>query len=58
MSTNVEKAFWNFQNTNGWQVVNKKKVYLLINYFLYINLSYTVNKKKASKIYLKLLKCF
>lgn len=56
MSINVERTFWNFQNTNGWQVVNKK-VYLLINYFLYINLSYTVNKK-ASKIYLKLLKCF
>jgi len=42
---------------NGGQVANKK-VYLLINYFLYTNLSYTVNKKKASKIYLKLLKCF
>ena len=57
MSINVERGFWNSRNTNGWQVVNKK-VYLLINYFLYTNLSYTVNKKKASKIYLKFKKYF
>jgi len=53
----VERAFGSSRNTNGWQVANKK-VYLLINYFLYTNLSYTVNKKKASKIYLKFKKYF
>jgi len=38
MSINVERTFWNFQNTNGWQVVNKKS--LSINKLFFYILTY------------------